>query len=295
MSKEMTEQTEQSENNLVKAFENKGIELKTFSPEKIEQISKDLIEHNRAMSVFGRRNTQTTNKLMTMTMLNGDGSPYRLLRQAMTEIEDRKNTLRVNLYKLQKSKVKLKKLKRKLENEADYLEKELLQIRIEELESGLQSSTLYIEGAMKDIASFQDAYKQIKEANNIPDNWDEKDMENAEVDFHVRRAFELLYRDIMVHGRIGMGTIEYMAQFGIHPQTATTYVQMYIQDTEKMIKEDKRLPNIDSLDDFLDEMVKLFRNEYKLTLKKMGIDPDNYVTEFAQFTEIAREEQRLIE
>jgi hypothetical protein len=154
---------------------------------------------------------------------------------------------------------------------------------------------LYIEGALKDIASFQDAYKQIKEANNIPDNWDEKDMEEAEVHFHVRRAFELLYRDIMVHGKIGMGTIEYMAQFGIHPQTATTYVKMYIQETESMIQKEKKLPNLESLDDFLDRMAELFKNEYKLTLSKMGIDPDNYIIDFAQYLDNKRQEQRLID
>jgi len=268
-------------------------ELKTFTPEKIEQINKDLIEQDRAMSVFGRKNTQATNKLMTLTMLNGDGSPYRLLRQAMTEIESRRNALKVNLFKLKKTELKIKKLKKKYEKETDEIEKEILKLEINQKESSLSDSMLYIEGALKDIASFQDAYKQIKENNNIPDNWDEKDMEQAEISFHIRRAFELLYRDIMVHGRIGMGTIEYLSQFGIHPQTATTYVKMYIQEIEKNIQ-DKKLPNLESLDDFLDEMVKLFKDEYKLTLKKMGIDPENYITEFAQYIDYQREEQRLL-
>jgi hypothetical protein len=99
----------------------------------------------------------------------------------------------------------------------------------------------------------------------------------------------------MVHGRIGMGTIEYMSQFGIHPQTATTYVKMYIQETENMIQKEKKLPNLESLDDFLDNMAELFKNEYKLTLSKMGIDPENYIIDFAQYLDDKRQEQRLLD
>jgi hypothetical protein len=298
MSKITTET--QTQLSLIEQGLNNIQDFRTFDLQKLEKISGDLQEFNEKINIFGRGNTQTTNKLMTLTMLNGDGSPYRLLRQCLTQIENRKDALSSSSFNLQKSKIKLQKMYNKLEklkkqeqtkpNQKLDFKIQLLEIEIDKILSSKAKSTAYIEGALKDLASFQDAYKQIKQAHNIPDNWDEKDMEEAEIQFHVRRAFELLYRDTLVHGRVGMGTIEYLQQFGIHPQTASTYINKYIQDSEEL-KKDNKLPNIEHLDLFLDEMANMFKNEYKLVLKKVGIE--NMITDFSQFVIPEREQERL--
>jgi len=41
----------------------------------------------------------------------------------------------------------------------------------------------------KEIGMYQDAYDEIKESYNIPDDWDEEDFEKCEVEEHVKTSF----------------------------------------------------------------------------------------------------------
>ena len=65
--------------------------LATITPEKMQKISERMVEMERANNSVGRKNTQTTNQLMTLTMLTD--SPYRRLRQILTQIEKKKEAL----------------------------------------------------------------------------------------------------------------------------------------------------------------------------------------------------------
>ena len=62
--------------------------MATMTPDKIQKISERMVEMERANNSLGRRNTQTTNQLMTLTMLTD--SPYRRLRQCLAQIEKKK-------------------------------------------------------------------------------------------------------------------------------------------------------------------------------------------------------------
>ena len=235
----------------------------TFNEEKIQKIADEMPAINRALRVFGRKNTQTTNKLMTLTMLAGT-SPYRVIRQCLAQIENRRNALKEARFKLLKDRIKLEKLEKELDqiedkNSYDY---KMKLIRKEELLSRIADSSLFIEGALKDIASFQSAYKQICKAHNIPEDWDEKDMEQAEIKHHIRMAFLLGYRDIMAHGRLGMGTLEYLQQFGIHPNRALNEIVEYVNSCQE---------DYDGLEIFLDRMYEKYKDEYKKVLKRLGI------------------------
>ena len=42
--------------------------METMTPDKIQKISERMVEMERANNSLGRRNTQTTNQLMTLTM-----------------------------------------------------------------------------------------------------------------------------------------------------------------------------------------------------------------------------------
>ena len=66
--------------------------LATMTTEKIAKISERMVEMERANNSLGRRNTQTTNQLMTLTMMTD--SPYRRLRQCLSQIERKKEALR---------------------------------------------------------------------------------------------------------------------------------------------------------------------------------------------------------
>lgn len=79
--------------------ENMGI-METMTPDKIAKINERMVEIDRANNTVGRKNTQHTNQIMTLTMLTD--SPYRRLRQCLAQIEDRRSAIESNLYELKR-------------------------------------------------------------------------------------------------------------------------------------------------------------------------------------------------
>ncbi len=82
--------------------------MATMTPDKIQKISERMVEMERANNSLGRRNTQTTNQLMTLTMLTD--SPYRRLRQCLAQIEQKKNALQEHYFRYQKVNVEKKSI-----------------------------------------------------------------------------------------------------------------------------------------------------------------------------------------
>ena len=62
-----------------------------------------------------------------------------------------------------------------------------------------------------------------------------------------------MYRNLIDSGRIQTSTIEYMQQFGVHPQICQKEVQGYILYTEERIVRGEVL-HANDLEEFLDEM-----------------------------------------
>ena len=234
--------------------------LLTITDEKLAVIAEKMIEIDRANHTAGRSNTQTTNQLMTLTMMTD--SPYRRLRQCMAQIERKRTALEEAYFKMQKKKVLIKQWYAKGD--------ELSVMRAREAEANIIRQKDYIEGAFKEIATFQCAYDEIREAHNIPKKWDEKDAEEAEIDHHIKQAFRQAHRDMVNTGRIGLGNMEYMEQYGIHIQTATVIIAEYIASEEKMIAEGK-MPTVKHLYAFLDRMAETFHDAHKIVMERIGI------------------------
>jgi hypothetical protein len=275
----------------------KSGELKVFDETKLTKIANDMVEIDRSTNSFGRKNTQTTNKLMTLTML-ANSSPYRILRQCLAEIEKKRSAIKGSRFKLIKKKIAFNKLEDEVEDLKEQYKKEKdpkikrdieyqilnKKVSIEEKRSSIEDSILYIEGALKEIASFQSSYNQIRKNNNIPENWDEKDFEESEIKHHVRMAFLLAFRDVKAHGKIGMGTLEYLHQFGIHPDQASIEVALLQQQIETKLfvfnekgqkiglKKDFDVDYEEDLEQWLDSMVSKYEYKYLKVLKRIGID-----------------------
>ena len=234
--------------------------LATITPEKMQKINERMVEMERANNSLGRRNTQTTNQLMTLTMLTD--SPYRRLRQILTQIENKKDALRSNFFQHQKTKLEIK--------EWEEEDTPLSRIKIAEAQSGMENGKKYIEGALKEIGIFQDAYEEIRKNNNLPEEWDEEDAEKDEIKHHIRQAFRQSHRDMILHGTISQGNAEYLEQYGIHLQTARNYIRQYIDQCEELIAE-KAYPTIDHLYEFFDKCVEVFGEEYIKVMNHIGI------------------------
>jgi len=226
----------------------------------LKKIESRLPEIKRARNSAGRKNTQTTSQLMTLNIA-GD-SPYRHLRQILAQIERKSAALEEAFFKLKKDDVRLKKLQKKTD--------ELSLIQIDEINARMERSRLYVEGAIKEIGMYQDAYEEIRETHNIPEKWDEKDSEKAEIRHHIKMAFRNSFQEMMSTGMIGRGSAEYLEQFGVHPQSARKYLHDYIVQNEKLMDSGKE-PTIEHFHRFLDSMADKFQESHKLCMKRIGL------------------------
>ena len=247
--------------------------LPSLSHQAVQRISEAMPEIGRAAKSFGRSNSQTTSRLMSLTMLTAC-SPYRVLRQCVAEIAKRQQALQEAVFNLKIDQIKMDRL-RSTGDDLDAVEADRIAVKIE-------SSALYIEGALKDIATFQDAYQQVRVANNIREDWDEADFEDAEVRHHTRTAFLHSYRDVMAGNRIGMGTLEYLEQFGIHPQVALQEAVAYY-DSAAQLGGDATAEHLHA---WLDAMADKYADAHMVTLNRLGLDGTS--VRFSQY--LTREE-----
>jgi hypothetical protein len=234
--------------------------LPTITDEKLAIISQKMVEIDRASLTLGRTQTQTTNQLMSLTMLTE--SPYRMLRQCLSQIEKKRTALEEAFFKLKKSYVEIKQWYEE--------DDEMSTIKAQEAETRIVRHKNYIEGAFKEIATFQCAYDEIRESHNIPEKWDERDAEIAEIDHHIKQAFRQSHRDIVETGHITGGNMEYLEQYGIHIQTATKLIREYVNSEEAMIKQGQ-MPTVEHLYAFLDRMAIQFHDAHKMVMKRIGI------------------------
>ena len=234
--------------------------LATITDEKLEIISKKMVAIDRANNTAGRSETQTTNQLMTLTMLTD--SPYRRLRQCLAQIEKKRGALDETYFRMKKKQVLIKQWYEKGD--------EMSVLKAQEAEHGLMRSKNYIDGAFKEIATFQCAYDEIRESYNIPENWDERDAEEAEIDHHIKQAFRQSHREMVGSGCITSGNMEYLEQYGIHIQTATRLIADYIASEDEMIAKGQ-MPTVAHLYAFLDRMAETFHDAHKTVMQRIGI------------------------
>jgi len=194
---------------------------------------------------FGSSNSQTMLTNMTLTMMNGH-SPMRMLRQVLAETESRRKSLVASQVSHAEAIEKVEALS-SIVNRSNLEEAKYRRavIQLEDMESS-------INGAIRDVAVLIDAYENIKEKHGI-DEWDEAMFEKQENRHHVRRGFELLYRNIIQMGRATETPIEYLMQYGVHVQQAEAEVRGYVQYTNERIANGELLSSNDC-ENFLDQM-----------------------------------------
>jgi len=222
---------------------------------KVNQFLPEIEEKTRA---FDRNNSQTTLGLMTLTMLNGQ-SPMRMMRQVMAEIEKRK----MALAEAQVSHAETIRDMQDLEGDIDPVSEAKYRQKVVSL-STMENK---INGSFKDIATLIDQYNNIKEAHGI-DEWDEEAFEAEEKRHHVRRGFELMYRNLLDGGRAQTATIEYLQQHGVHPQVSLTEVSGYIKHVSDRIAA-QDLPHSNDLEDFLDTMADKYKANVDKTAERL--------------------------
>lgn len=248
-------------NYLTTQLENSILNIESIPKQALQTVTQKLPEIIKRTAAFNRNNSQITLNMMSLTMLNGQ-SHMRLIRQTLAEIENRQ----VALAESQVSHAKLlnEKSDPNADPEVQAAEERLRFFRISHLENK-------IAGAIKDIATLISAYERLVEKYDVKD-WTETDFERSEIKHHVRRSFELLYRNMLERGTPSDSTMEYMQQFGIHAQLAIKEVVGYMTHVEELIKNGER-PSSIHLEEFLDEMANKYEgNAYEVTKRMFGVE-----------------------
>ena len=233
----------------------------SISQEGLQKIYNRLPELERTKKAVGRRNSQTTATLMTMTMLAD--SPYRQMKQCLSQINNKRNALIECYFQNKKKQVRLKKWEES--------EEEMDAIRAEEARVQIEQGKVDAENAMKEIGMYQDIYDQIRTSHNIPVDWDEEDFEKQEIDHALRMAFRQAIQNLQATGRIAVSTSEYWEQFGVHPIVGEKLVRDYLDGVQNEINGGK-LPSVQSMHLFLDKMVETFKDEHRHSLTRIGVD-----------------------
>ena len=236
-----------------------------INPQAVALVNEFLPELDEKTKFFDRNNSQSTLSMMSLTMLNGH-SPLRMLRQVLAETETRKMALAEAQVSHAKALKNIEKLQEKVFLNPD---NKIASAKLRAAFVGIESMESKINGSFKDIATLITAYNNLKENYGIED-WTEEEFEESEKKHHVRRGFELMYRNLMDGGRASTSTIEYMQQYGIHPQVGFVEVQGYIAVVNELISKEQ-IPHSNHLEEFLDAMAdKYYKESNKTTQRIFG-------------------------
>lgn len=240
----------------------------------VAKVNEFLPELDSKTKYFDRNNTQTTLSMMSITMLNGQ-SPMRMMRQVMAEVEKRKMALAEAQVSHAEKLEEIKKLEQQIDEDPD---NNVLQAKLRLAYVSITSLESKINGSFKDIATLIDSYNAIKEKNGI-DEWDEEAFEREEKRHHVRRGFELMYRNLMDGGRASTATIEYMQQYGVHPQLGLAEVQAYLNYATDQLRNNVKLHSND-LEEFLDQMADKYYEAADITSERIYGKKDIFNTDY---------------
>ena len=236
-----------------------------INPQAVALVNEFLPELDEKTKFFDRNNSQSTLSMMSLTMLNGH-SPLRMLRQVLAETEKRKMALAEAQVSHAQALKQIDKLQQKIFLDP---ENKIAQAKLRSAFVGIESMESKINGSFKDIATLITAYNNLKENYGIED-WTEEEFEESEKKHHVRRGFELMYRNLMDGGRASTATIEYMQQYGVHPQVGFVEVQGYIAVVNELISKEQ-IPHSNHLEEFLDAMAdKYYKESNKTTQRIFG-------------------------
>ena len=234
-----------------------------INPQAVALVNEFLPELDEKTKFFDRNNSQSTLSMMSLTMLNGH-SPHRMLRQVLAETEKRKMALAEAQVGHAKALKKIEKLQEKLFLDPD---DNVVNAKLRAAFVSIEMMESKINGSFKDIATLITAYNNLKENYGIED-WSEEEFEESEKKHHVRRGFELMYRNLMDGGRASTATIEYMQQYGVHPQVGFAEVQGYIAVVNELLNK-QQIPHSNHLEEFLDAMAEKYYKEADKTTERI--------------------------
>lgn len=257
--------------------EKESNEMVEYLPEHKEMISiinNNLPEIHRATSLFCKTQSQFMDNMLTVS----HPTPIRNIRQILAEVTKSREALRENFYKNKKKQVEVKILYRSLEDEDDELRKELIQAEIEEKLNQMETSKLYVSGAIRKLSNYIEQYNSILKGFGV-ESFNEIDFEKEEERYHIMKAFDqALTSARSKNGVIDEGNHIYLNQIGINGAVAQKEIYNHLAYEGKLLSEGKE-PTHELILSFLNKMADKFKGCSQRYAVHKGMS--GKITEFA--------------
>ena len=226
----------QRENALV--AQDVNIQLPSSKPEYKSMLA-NIQEKAPAIAQAASNFYKSHSQMMSVTLDVTAITPIRSIKHSLAEIEKTKAALQEGYFRMKKEEVKLKKLRRKLQEETDDLEREMLEVKINEKEAQAASSRGYVEGAVRKLNFFTNQYDNLMKKIG-KDELTEEDYELEEIKYHIMTNMkQALNAARSRNGQIDEGNLIYLFDLGINAAQAQAEVFAYLQWENELMKQGK--------------------------------------------------------
>ena len=189
----------------------------------------------QASSNFYKSHSQMMSVTLDVTAI----TPIRSVKHSLAEIEKTKAALQEGYFRMKKDEVKLKKIERKITQEEDDLDRELLEIKRDELVAKAESSRGYVEAAIRKLNFFTNQYDSLMKKLG-KDTLTEEDYEEEEVKYHIMTCMkQALNAARSRNGMIDEGNLIYIFDLGINAAQAQAEVYSYLNWENELVKQGK--------------------------------------------------------
>ena len=190
-------------------------------------------------------------------------TPITWISQCAAQAEKKANALHEAYWRIQKQKLKIKKLREKGDEEST--------LKADEIESGMVNGEHYIKTAYQDLMHYQNTMKVLREKHNLPEELSSEDLAENSKKEHIRKSMRQALRDIENTNTISKGVSEHLEHYGIHPMTARMQVEAYRSEVRNLFEQGKA-PTMEHLHNWLDVMEKVHYTGANEQLKYMKLE-----------------------
>ena len=219
-------------NDLILGNMNTALEVK--KPEynlMLKNIQDRLPAVQKDTSNFHKSHSQFMSVTLDVTAI----TPIRSIKHTLAEIDHTKSALQEAYINLRKKQNELKKKERELASCTDDLDRELLEIEILELNSHLESTQNYVNGALRKMNFMVNQHKQLLEKVG-KDEITEEDYEKEESRYHIMTCMkQALNAARSRNGMIDEGNLIYLFDLGINAAQAQAEVLAYLNTENQLI------------------------------------------------------------
>lgn len=225
------------------------------------EIHKNLPMLKDGIAQFGKAQSQFMDNFLTVS----HPTPLRNARQILAEINKSLEALKEAQYKISKRKLSVKRMEKKLETETDPLNLEELKLDIAFEKTQIDTTMVYVEGAIRQITNYIEQYQLILKNAGVT-KLTEEIFEAEEEAYHIMKAFDQAINSARARGGlIDEGNHGYFSQIGVNGKMAELFIQRFFQQELEHIQRGEKIGH-EFLSDFLDHM----REEFKGCSKKVS-------------------------